>query len=97
MAGVLAVDAPGCIDRCRRVGGAQRKLLEETLLKRPALANRVQVAVLTIGVDHAVDIDYWGIHTPLEMVWMVGNTTDGSVLLARTTHGVGVLEHPLRC
>src|ERR1051326_121974 len=95
MSGVLRIDAAGVVDRRRRVRGAESELLEEALLQRAALVDRVEIAVFAVRVDHAVRVDDEGIHAPLESFRVIAHARHVAVRVARAAQRVRVLEAPL--
>src|SRR5260370_40221736 len=70
VAGILRVNLPVRTKRCGGVGRSEVQLLEDSLLESATLVDSVQEAVLAVRVDDAVDVDYRGVHTPLEAVRM---------------------------
>src|SRR2546425_7548848 len=95
MAGVLRVNFSVAAQRRRRVGRAQRQLLEDLLLQTSALADRVQVAVLAVGVYYSVRVNRRSIDAPLEAIRVVRNAGYRAVRISRAAQRVGVLEGPL--
>src|SRR5258708_111520 len=65
---ILGVNSPPGIHRSRRISGADGQLLEDALHEDTSLPDRVQVAVFTIGVYHAVSIHDGRSHAPLDII-----------------------------
>src|SRR5207248_6653064 len=95
MTRVLRVDLAVAADRGRRVGRADGELLEDVLLLRAALIDRVEVAVLAVRIDDARCIDHEGVDAPLEALRMVADAGDVAVRVARAALGIRVLIAPL--
>src|SRR5262249_49422972 len=95
MACILRVDLSLTAKRGRRVSGAQRQMLKDFLLEGTALADRVEVAVFTVGVDHSVRIDQSSVDTPLEAIRVIRDAGYRAVRISRAALRVGVLESPL--
>src|SRR2546425_3683040 len=95
MAGVLRVNFSVAAQRRRRVGRAQRQLLEDLLLQTSALADRKQVAVLAVGVYYSVRVNRRSIDAPLEAIGVVRDAGYSAVRISRAAQRVGVLESPL--
>src|ERR1700720_625380 len=68
---VLGEDLAVRTDGDRRVGGADREVQEKRAgAQAAALVDDVEVAVLAVGVDHAVAVDRRRVDAPLEAVRM---------------------------
>ena len=60
-----------------------------------SLADGVEIAVFTVGINHAICVHHRCVHAPFKTVGMVGNAGYAAVRIARAAQGVGVLEIPL--
>src|SRR5436853_3337514 len=66
MAGVLRVDLAIRAERGRRVGRAQRQLLEDFLAQSASVIDGKQVAIFAVGIDQALRINRKLVDAPLE-------------------------------